>query len=469
MTRLLSRLLLAILASAAPLGSTATAAEPTPAPSPTAAANETGAERLHRKGVHCMEVIERSECAIEHFEALLDEDTRQRELVTDALLRLMTLYRREGRTDEIGPLLRRFWDAGGGRRSKGHVPYSARFMPSELDMLINLDPPRVTSSAMLERSDDLGEYLFTCDEVRRKDIEMEHRWRRAATLAAAQGRETWEVFYEELDQEWERDAKREARQQGRSEQEQQRDMAPLVFEVACPLVEALQLGDNRGYRRMTGASHHRERNKVVAIFQIDDLDTKLAAAAAAGRLVPDGPGHWRLPEFEYGKQTIRLASLDKDELVAAPAAMLSTMEQASGKRRRQMNRELARLVDEVPKDTAMFVVLNQAALRELGFGGMERRSVRSVLEALLPRPKGLQVAAIIGPAIGMFTRVPTESAVRGRMLVSLANTMLARSTEDDPEAAKWLDGLDVAEASDRKALLASYVITLARLEEILWD
>ena len=107
------------------------------------AIHETGAERLHRQGVHCMDVIERSECAIEHFEALIDEDTRQRELVTDALLRLMTLYRREGRPEDIGPLLRKFWDAGGGRRASGHLPYSARFLPPELDMMINLDPPRV--------------------------------------------------------------------------------------------------------------------------------------------------------------------------------------------------------------------------------------------------------------------------------------------------------------------------------------
>lgn len=432
--------------------------------------HETGAERLHRKGVHCMEVIERSECAIEHFEALLDEDTRQRELVTDALLRLMTLYRNEGREDEIGPLLRKFWDAGGrDRRSTGHVPYSARFLPSELNMMINLDPPRVVGSTMIERSDDLGEYLFTCDEVRRYDIEIEHRWRRAAMKASTEGRETWEVFYEDLDAERERDRKRKERQEQRTEEEKERDRPPLVFELACPLVEALELADNRDWRRMTGASHHREPDKVVAIFQVDDLPRRLAAAVEAGRLVRDGESRYRLPDFEYGDQTIRLASLDKDELVAAPVEVLGPMEQARRKRKRRMNRELDKLVATVPKDTAMFVVLNQAALRELGFGEMERRSLRGVLETLLPRPKGLQVAAIFGDSLGMFTRVPTDSAVRGKMLVGLASTLLARSSEDDPEAAKWLDGLDIAEASDRKALLASYVVTLARLEEILWD
>ncbi|MCA9654578.1 MAG: hypothetical protein H6712_17655 [Myxococcales bacterium] len=433
------------------------------------AIHETGAERLHRQGVHCMDVIERSECAIEHFEALIDEDTRQRELVTDALLRLMTLYRREGRPEDIGPLLRKFWDAGGGRRASGHLPYSARFLPPELDMMINLDPPRVLGSAMIERSEDLGEYFFTCDEVRRHDIEIEHRWRRAAAKAASEGRETWELFYEQLDEQAERERKREERRAERSEQERERDQPPLVLEIACPLAEALDIADNRGWRRMTGASHHRERDKVAAIFQVDQLETRLAAAVEAGRLLRDGSGRYRLPDFEYGEHQIRLVSLDKDELVAAPVALLGPMEEAKRKRKRRMNRELDRLVTQVPKDTAMFVVLNQAALRELGFGDMDRRSLRSVLETILPRPKGLQVAAVFGSSMAMLTRVPTDSAVRGRMLVGLANTMLARGAEDDPEAAKWLSDLDVAEASDRKALLASYVVTLARLEEILWD
>lgn len=47
--------------------------------------HESAVQRHHRKGVHCMDVIERSKCAIEQFEAVLDEDTRERELVTDAI------------------------------------------------------------------------------------------------------------------------------------------------------------------------------------------------------------------------------------------------------------------------------------------------------------------------------------------------------------------------------------------------
>ncbi len=444
------------------------AAEPAPAAAPERRAS--AAERLHAKGVRCMEEIERPECAIESFEALLDEDTRQRELVTDALLRLLVLYRRMGREDDVAPLLRRFWDAGGGRKAAGHVPYSLRFLPSELGMLINIDPPRVLASTLLERGGPaLRDYLFTCDEVRRNDIEIEQRWRRAAQVAAAEGRQTWEVYYEKWDAEQARDRKRRERREREEARDREDDLPPLVFEIACPLGAALEVADNAGWRRMTGASHHREREKNAAIFQLDGLDAKLAAAVAAGRLVADGPGRWRLPEFEYGEHEVRLVSLDQGELLAAPVALLGPIEEARRKRKRRMNGELERLVAAVPRDTGMFVVLNQAALRELGFGDVQRRSVRAMLEAVLPRPKGLQVAVVAGDSLAFFTRVPTDTAVRGRMLVTLANAIMLRSAEGDPESAKWLEDLDVAEASDRKALLASYLVTAGRLEEILWD
>lgn len=439
-----------------------------PAPGAAAPVGATAAERLHRKGVRCMDEIERPACAIESFEALLDEDTRQRELVTDALLRLLVLYRRTGRQDEIGPVLRRFWDAGGGRRATGHVPYSLRFVPSELDMLINFDPPRLLASTLLQRGGPaLRDYLFTCDDVRRNDVEIEMRWRRAAQEAAAQGRQTWEVYYEKWDAEQARDRKRQARRE--RERDEGRELPPLLFEIACPLGAALEVPDNAGWRRMTGLSHHRERAAAVAIFQLDGLDARLDAAVKAGRLLAEGDGRYTLPAFEYGGLDVRLVSLDRDELLAAPVALLPGIEEARRKRKRRMNGELERLAAGVPRDTAMFVVLDRTALRELGFGDIERRSLRTVLEAVLPRPKGLQVAAIAGDSLAFLTRVPTDTAVRGRMLVTLANAIMARSADGDAAAARWLEHLDVAEASDRKALLASYVLSAGRLEEILWD
>jgi DNA-binding SARP family transcriptional activator len=59
-----------------------------------------------------MEEIERAECAIEHFEALLEERTEDRELITDALLRLIKLYEKAGDDEAVKGVMRRFWEAG---------------------------------------------------------------------------------------------------------------------------------------------------------------------------------------------------------------------------------------------------------------------------------------------------------------------------------------------------------------------
>ena len=431
---------------------------------------ETSAERLHRKGVHCMDVIERPECAIENFEALLDERTRQRELLTDGMLRLLQLYRRTDREEDVGPLLRRFWDAGGDRRSRGHVPYSARFVPGEFDMMINIDPPRLVGSELMERGGDtLRDMVFTCDPIRRHDIQTQMRWQRAATQAANEGRETWEVFYEQLDAERERKRKYEERRERETKGDEEQQASPLVFELACPLAEALSLTDNRDWQRMTGISDHRHPYDSVAIFEVEGLEARLAAAVSDGRLESPYPGRWRLPEFEHGPEPIGLAMLDHDELTVAPVVILDKVEQASHKRKRQMSRELDRLVGKIPRDTGMFMVMTKQALEDLGFSSMERKGLRKVLETVLPRPKGLQVAAVAGSSLAFLTRVPTDTAVRGRMLINLANLLLARNASEDPEMAEMLEGLDVAEASDRKALLASYVISSARLEKMLWE
>ena len=133
--------------------------------------HETNAERLHRKGVYCMEELERSECAIERFEELLDERTDQRELVTDAMLRLVKLYQQEDRSEDIAPVTRRFWDVGMKRRSTGHVPYTTRFFPSTMNVLFMFHIQRIVDAKISQRlGPDARDFLFTCSEVRRREI-----------------------------------------------------------------------------------------------------------------------------------------------------------------------------------------------------------------------------------------------------------------------------------------------------------
>jgi hypothetical protein len=430
--------------------------------------HETAAERLHRKGVHCMEVIERSTCAIENFEALLDERTTQRELVTDGMLRLIKLYRQERRHDDIKPLLRRFWDVGMKRATTGHLPHSARFAPSELNIVASFDVARVMDSPVMKRLDpDARDHLFTCDEARRRDIAARKRWKRAKKRAEKEGRPAYEIVYEELEVEREAEAKRAQRERSAHMKDRRRS-APLFAVAVCPVAKALGHQDTTSWTRMTTLLNHHDFGKSVSFAQIPGLDARLAEAERDGRLERVGDRRWRLPDLRHHGEEVHLASLDLDELTLATPDMMDTVIATRGRNRRTMNRELAKLVGEVPPDTGFFLTLNQAAFRELGLGGMSA-SRRGLLEALLPKPKGMQFAAVLGHDIALFTRVPSDNAVKMRALVSIAQRMIDGQATESATAERWLRNLDVAEAEDRRALLAAYLLSGAELEKLMLE
>ncbi len=110
-----------------------------------------------------MEEIERRDCAIEHFEELLDERTDRRELVTDGLLRLVKLYEKEDRPEDLKAALRRFWDAGKTDTRRGHLPYTARFLPKDFDVLFHAHIQRLMASPLAQQLDEIAEYVMTCD------------------------------------------------------------------------------------------------------------------------------------------------------------------------------------------------------------------------------------------------------------------------------------------------------------------
>ena len=433
----------------------------TPASAAPGAGSE--AQRLYDAGVRCMDVIERNACAIENFEALMEVETYERELVTDGMMRLIDLYRDEGREEDIGGLLRQFWDVGMKQRSAGHVPYSARFFPSELNILMTLDVDQLTGSAIVRTLEpDAQDTLLTCDEQRRKELEVKRELRRAEEKAAADGSDVWDAVQAERERKAAYAAKRSKRSQRRAN-----DTGPVFFEALCPVTRALGDKDLRNFTKMTGALNHHDSRKSIGIAIVPGLAPKLESAQAEKRILRIADNHWTLPDFDYAGGPVHLLMLDHDELTIAPGAMVEGMKQARSKRKSRMNRELDKLVTRVPKDAGFFMVMTQAALRELGFGDV-KRSTRSVLESLLPRPKGLQIAAVFGDHLGLFTRVPTDSPVRGRMLVSVANAILARAGDDD-ETQEWISGLDIAESSDRKALLATYLISAKRLEKLMLE
>ena len=435
--------------------------------------NESLVQTLHRKGVHCMEVLERPKCAIEKFEAVLDERTMERELVTDSLLRLVKLYRKDGNDEAVRVLLRRFWDVGMKRKQGGHVPFSMRFLPSELDMLFTIDIARVVSSPVLSATgDDMAEYIFTCDSEVRNNIRMTRRWERAKKQAVIEGREAYEIIYEDMDERRKR-RERYEKQKAAKGSKSKRSGRPgggkePIFSHACKVAEALGQSDLRRWSKMGGAMNHKDFERSIAVVQIPGLDARLAEAKRVGAIKTFAANHYVLSDGKFAKQAIHLAKLDRDELVIAREDMIGPVIAARGKRRRRMNRDVDKLVGQVPKDSAFFLVLSKGALEGLSLGHM-KGSTQKFLQALLPKPKGLQIAMVFSDYVGMFTRVPTDNPVKGKMLISIAQMMVDGRAEKDPQAEAWLKNLDLAQASDKRALLMTYVMTQKQVEDIVWN
>jgi len=431
--------------------------------------HETAVQRHHRKGVHCMEVIERSECAIEQFEALLDEDTRERELVTDAMVRLIRLYRKADDSDGLTGVLRRYWDVGTARQSRGHLPFGMRFFSAELDVLFVADIGKARRAPVVKKAGpQTAEFMFTCDDQQRADIVMSERWRRAEQDATRRGVPTHQVYYEAMDARRARRAKYEQRRAERPEKAEEESKAPIFSEMPCELAERLGQDSLIGWNRIAGAASHQDYRRSMMLAEIPDVRPKLEAAVQRGDLRAVGTDHWRFADVEFAGQEVHILRVDLDQLLIARKDMLAPVLEAVRKQKRRMNKELERLAQQVPRDSAMIFAMTQAAVVGSGFGNM-REGAATVLQAILPKPKGLQVSVATADVTGIFTRVPTNNPVKGRMLVNLASTVLEGQAQDDPEAAQWLENLDIAEAGDRRALLAAYLLDAEQLGKMLWD
>ncbi len=434
----------------------------------TAAPNESAVERYHRKGVHCMDVIERSKCAIEQFELVLDEDTRDRELVTDSMLRLIRLYRKTGDADGLASVLRRYWDVGTDRQSKGHLPYGMRFVSAEFDVMFLADIDAMRDAQVLrEAGPDTAEFILTCNEQRREDILMTERWSRAQAEAARRGLPTHQVFYEAMD---ERRARRtRARSEARSRPDADEEtVAPIFSEIPCELAKRLGYDSLRSWKRMAGVASHQNYQRSMMIAEIPDLLPRAARAVEDGGLERVGDDHWSLAGVEFAGQTVHMVRVDLDQVIVGRDDMIEGVLNAKSKRRHRMNRELERLAQHIPRDSGFMFAMTQAAVIGSGFGNM-RQGASTVLQALLPKPKGLQVSVSTRDVAGVFTRVPTNTPLKARMLVGLARSVIEGQARDDPEASKWLENLDIAEAGDRRALLAAYLMEAARLGDLLYQ
>lgn len=425
---------------------------------------ETGAERLHRKGVHCMEEIERRDCAIEHFEALLDERTDQRELVTDGLLRLVKLYEKEDRPEDLKAALRRFWDAGKTDVRRGHLPYTARFLPKDLDILFHAHVQRLMNAPLARQMDEVAEFVMTCDPDRREQLDDLRIFRKAERKARETGTDVRKAMSEVVADEKKEAAARKQRADARATEGRPRPPEPVFVEL-CAAARALGDDSVAGWTRGAFALSHADFRRSIAVLEIPDLPAKLAAGERAGRLTGVGPNTWVLAGRKYDGGAVHVAMFETGELVLAPAAVMPELAANHARGRRTLLRELDRLVGGVPVDAGFFAVISEAAMSELGFRGSSRGR-KTFLQLLLPHPEGLQLAGVAHEYFGLFLRVPTDTPLKASALVGLARKMIETQADADPEAADFLRYLDVTQATDKRALLLSYVLSRRQLEAL---
>lgn len=431
------------------------------------AAPESSAERLYRKGLHCMEEIERSACAIEHFEDLIDENTRDRALVTDAILRLVKLYRKEGMDEAMRVVLRRFWEAGGRRHRTGHLPYSARFLPSDLDVIAHVDIQMALAAPLLRRlPPELSEAMTTCDEVRRSALGDALTVRQAQRRATTRSITTEAALAEILEEEAEKRERYKERQAQRETNSGTPEIAPVFARSTCAAALALGSNSAEDWSRAAFALSHRDPRRSAAIVMIPGLAAKIEEGVAAGRLRPVASRRWVLVDHSYNDAPVELGSFDLDELTIAPAALMPDFAATIERGKPTLNRDVAKLVTTTPKDLTFFAVTTGEAIRDMGLGE-QKGGRRRLLEALLPRPEGLQLAGAVHEYFGVFMRMPTDNPVKVQLLIDLATRLLA--DEDDEETAELLKSLDLAQAADKRALLISYVLSPTQIEDMILE
>jgi len=417
-----------------------------------------------------MEVIERRECAIEHFEAVLDEASAPRDVRTDAIMRLLSLYEDVADEEATRRTLRQFW--GHGRpTSLRHVPYSARYFSAELDVFFVVDIERVHQAPIWKSFDfDVPMFLFTCDDAARDDMVAQHRVRRAERRAAEQGRTTAEVLAD-------MDAKAAQWKEARSSTNPGPGggfttpptfdlKEPIFAATVCRIAQAFGDPDLRAWKRVAGAMSHQNMERSMGVAEIPNLESKLVAAVANGALQALGPHRWSLSGVEYAGQPVHLVQLDTEELTIGRADMIDPVLEARSRRRKQWHSDIERLGVGIPQDVGFFVVLTAAAATGMGPSNV-RPSTRQLMQALLPTPKGVQLAGVIGDRVGVFSRLHTDDPGKARMLVTMARWVIAQQSGNDPRVDRWLRYLDVAEAEDRQALLGSYVLPREQLRILL--
>jgi hypothetical protein len=438
---------------------------------------ESEAERLYRHGRDCMDTLERDDCAIDYFEQLIALEPDRRDLVGDATFRLVELYRRHDKAEDATLLLRKFWDLGMDYASAGLVPYGTRFAPETITTMFMVDVAKLEQSGLHEDlPQDAKDMMFTCDEARREQLREQAKARREAReqeLLASMSEQ------EKAEYEKRRSRFRFGRSRGKdgdkpAKKRDEGDKNQTIYSAGgfCELAAALELADPREFEKFLGASNHEDPSISLAVVEVEDLETKLAAATEAGRIVAEPPPEiegrdleamtqimrdklrvWTLADFEYHGEPAALLSLDRNELTLAPKAMVPGLLHARAHDQTRLHPKLRDLLGQVPGDVTFMTLITPMATEDFmaELGGMSR---------LLPNPDGLMIAAVVYDYAGLFVRVPTEDSVKAWVLLSLARKLIdsddegVRAGEED-----FMGNLDISQTRDGKALLMTNILT----------
>jgi len=433
---------------------------------------QTTAQRLHERGVHCMDTLKQKKCTLEAFEALIDEPTNERELVTDGLLRLVKLYGAAGRDSDIKQMLRVFWEAGRTRSHYGHLAYSARYMPEDIDVYGGGDIQAVAKAGLTAKlPPDLFEYATTCNETRQEQIKDLWLFRRAKRLAKKEKITVNAAIAKIHAKNLEKRKKAEARSKEREAQAaksgaKQSQADPVFNDGPCVIAKIFGQKEFADWERVSFALNHKNPGRSVAFFNIPGVEERLAKAVQKGKLKPAGKNLWAIPGLKHTGKQVLLARLDLDELTLAAADLMPGIVSRSQARKRSMNSELYKLLGQVPQDAAFFGAATQKAVRDLGFGSM-KKGRRTLAEWFLPRPEGIQMAGVIQEHLGLFMRMPTSMPIKADMLIGFARRMIAREASDEDGNDDLLRLLDVAQAGDRRAVLMSYVLSKKQILDMM--